>query len=663
MKNKKNMRETRVTARAMAPLANGEAAQSGEALLAQNLRERESSLMVTGEPAVTGAVAVGDRLLLLDDGCCVTCRGATVKIDGAAVATVAGNIVGAHAVGDLVVVVTDAGLTYLSRRDGAWTVLDPAAAVPQLTIVASASTSSAEVDAYTFVAPYSQWRAPLADDDRAALTARLRSAWSALSNDIHAEGRYLAPLLVRWAVRLLDGSYLWMSDPVRVGDMTLANADRISTLVETSGNSFTGVQATQLTLRHYGLDIAVTRDIGAEWLPLVSSIDVFVTAEPQLLTASRSLDYRCVTRTTGGREYVLEMGLSRRSTSAISRELACSPWHLVATATATGQVSGSDFGAPAEALTLTNVQCAAIGQLPALDGVVCSTIAGGRLYCCTRDGDVVASMVGNALAEGHRRRVTGAVPLAMAVVTRPLYSSGFGRYPVYVFTDDGIYAIPQSATGALGEARLVDRTVIAAAVQPVEGGGTVWLLSRHGHLCRLDGSRLTVCHRDVDCKALAWCDAHSELWMLPASAYPVVMLPSGRLSVRTVAAAQLYSDPRHAVAVTDAGHLLDLEREMPALVPVAWHSHPVAQDALLGEAVRRVVWHVSTPEADLTLKVVGQRGIMAQDSDVSVIIVTGAVDQPLATPTMAVRARTVRLMLDGVARSGTLVLPALLYSL
>ena len=105
MKNKKNMREVRVTARAMAPLTNGEAAQCGEALLAQNLRERESSLMVTGEPAVTGAIAVGDRLLLLDDGCCVTCRGTTVKIDGAAVATVAGNIVGAHAVGDLVVVV------------------------------------------------------------------------------------------------------------------------------------------------------------------------------------------------------------------------------------------------------------------------------------------------------------------------------------------------------------------------------------------------------------------------------------------------------------------------------------------------------------------------------------------------------------------------------
>lgn len=129
-KNKKNMKAYRVIARGMKPLANGEAAQSGEALLSQNLREREQSLQVTGEPAVAGAVAVGDRLLLLTDGHTVTCRGRTVKVDGAAVVTVTGAIVGAHAVGDLIVVVTDDGMTYLTSRDNAWTVLDPDAAVP-----------------------------------------------------------------------------------------------------------------------------------------------------------------------------------------------------------------------------------------------------------------------------------------------------------------------------------------------------------------------------------------------------------------------------------------------------------------------------------------------------------------------------------------------------
>ena len=626
MKKKEKMRELRVIARGMVPLANGEAAQCGEALLAQNVREQESSLQVTGQPAVTGTIAVGERLLLLADEHKVTCRGRSVKLDGVPVVTVGGNIVGAHALGDLIVIVADTGLTYLKQHEGAWRVLNPADAVPQLSIGTDEAIVSTAIDAYTFAEPYRQWQAPLADADCA-------------------------------------GSYLWMSEPVRVGDATLANANRLAADVVTSGSNFTGIEATSLRLTHYGLDINVTRDIAVEWLPLVASIDVFATDEAQLLTSVRSLDYRCVTRTTGGREYVLEMGFTRRSAAAISRELAASPWHLVATAPVAAHVTGSDFGAPAEPLTLTNGQCSTIGRLPSLEGVVCSTLAGGRLYCCTRDGDVVSSATGNALAEAYRRRVVGAVPLSMAVVTRPLYSSGFGRYPVYVFTDDGIYAIPQGAQGSLGEARLVDRTVIAAGVSPVEGGGSIWLVSRHGHLCRLDGSRLTVCCRDVACVGLAWSGAHEELWLLRDSAYPVVLLPSGRMSVRTVGAAQLYCDPRHAVAVTDTGSVLDLECETDVAMPVVWRSHPVALHPLMGERVHRVVWHLSGDELDLTLRVTGQRGIMAMEGDVSVVTVTGSVQQPLATPTVTVPCRTLRLSLEGMARSGTLLLPTLIYSL
>ena len=160
---------------------------------------------------------------------------------------------------------------------------------------------------------------------------------------------------------------------------------------------------------------------------------------------------------------------------------------------------------------------------------------------------------------------------------------------------------------------------------------------------------------------MAWSGAYGELWLLPASGFPMVVLPSGRLSVRTVDAIQLYSDPRHAVALTDAGRMLDLEREQAVDMPVAWHSHPVVLHPLLGEAVHRVVWHVNGSNVELTLKVVGQRGIMAGDSDVSVMTVTGMVEQPLATPMVAVRSRTVRLQLDGVAATGTLLLPTLLY--
>ena len=126
---------------------------------------------------------------------------------------------------------------------------------------------------------------------------------------------------------------------------------------------------------------------------------------------------------------------------------------------------------------------------------------------------------------------------------------------------------------------------------------------------------------------------------------------------------QLYSDPRHAVAVTPAGVVLDLEQEQSArTVPVEWHSHPVALDPLMARAVKRVVWHVSGSGVDLTLKTKGQRGIFSQNVDVSTIVISGEASQPLAVAPMAVRSRTLTLSLTGQATPGTLLLPVLLYS-
>lgn len=658
---KKNYRELRVMPHASQALANGEAAAAGMADVAVNLREREQSLQVTGAPVAVGQVAAGDRLLTIVDGHLVTCRGRQVLLDGTHGVVAAGDIVGAHVIGPFVVIVTTAGLLYLLPDGDGWQRMDPGDAVPSLTVSATVSTVSADIDGVTFGEPYTQWRAPLADDDRNTLSSLLRTAWSALNNDARAEGYRTSPVLVRWALRLHDGSYLWMSAPQRVGDETLTNADRVSAVVDNDSSGFTGTQSTTMTLKRYLLDIAVERGVAAAWQPMVAGIDVLVTDEAQLVASSHSLDYRCLTRTIAPRDYVLEMGLPRRGADAIERQLHSSPWHLVGTVAATAAAGSHDIEAPVTALTLTAAQCAALARPMEVDDVVCSATAAGRLYCCTGSGDVVVSAPGNALVEQDRRSVLGVVPKAMAVVTSPLYSGGFGRYPVYVFSDDGIYAIPQGAKGGLGEARLVDRTVIADGVAPVEAGRDVWMVSRHGHLCRLRGALFEVCLRDARCRALAWCNAHSELWLLPPSGRPVARMDSGTMSERTVAAEQLYSDARHAVAVTADGTVLDLEQEQEATMPVAWRTHPIALDALMARPVRRVVWHVTGPEVSLTLRVTGQRGIMAQERDVSVTTVSGAVDQPLATPAVMVPARTVRLDMTGEARTGTLLLPTLLH--
>ena len=651
-----------VVPRGMVPMVNGEAATVGTASLALNVREREQSLQVVGAPVAAGDIGVGERLLLISSGHHVTSIGSAVKIDGHQVAVIDGTILGAHAIGAVIVIVTDGGLTYLGRQGGRWVVLNPSDAVPQLTFGADTVTATASIEAYAFASPYSQWRAPLATVDTTALAQSLLTAWNAMNSDSLAEGRYTAPMLVRWAVRLIDGTYLWMSDPVRVGDETLVNVQRILAGVTTGSGGFTGIEASAMPFVSYGLDITVAGGIADEWLPLVAGIDVLATSQAQLLTSSRTLDYRCVSRGTGTHEYLLEMGLSRRSAAAIASQLASSSWRVIATAPASAQLSGDDFTAPLEPLTMTRGQCQSVGAMQRLDGLVCSTAAGGRLYCSTASGEVIVSEPGNAMVESHRRSVLGALPLALAVVTRPLYSGGFGRYPVYVFTDDGIYAIPQSATGTLGEARLVDRTVIAADVPPVEAGRDVWFVSRHRHLCRLSGSQVVVFQRDVDYKSMAWCNAWNELWLLPSQGNPVVVMPSGGMSERQVESVQLYSDALHAVAVDASGRLYDLEREQAGVMPVAWHSHPVGLDTLMGHRIRRVVWHVKGEDVDLVLKVTGQRGIMDGEQDVSVIEVSGAASQPLATAPVLVPSRTFRLMATGQAMSGTLLLASVLFT-
>jgi hypothetical protein len=95
---------------------------------------------------------------------------------------------------------------------------------------------------------------------------------------------------------------------------------------------------------------------------------------------------------------------------------------------------------------------------------------------------------------------------------------------------------------------------------------------------------------------------------------------------------------------------------------VVWDSHPVALDPLMARRLRRVVWHLVSDAAELNLGVMGQRGIMAQNQEVSHMIVRGAIDQPLASPVMSIPARSMTLHVTGTATTGTLLLPFLAYS-
>ncbi len=640
--------------------ANGEAAAAGAAVRTVNLREREQSLQVVGQPATVGAIGAGHTLVLVHEGHYFYLDDDRLYVDvGTLLLTLAGEWVDIKTVGSWIVVVTTTALRVLVARGDTYVEMDASQALPSITVTEQTLPPlSATVPPFTFAEPYRQWQAPLADADVRSLTTLLRGVAGGLSTDAADAASLAAPVLVRWGVRLWDDSYLWMSAPRRLGDATLANADRITAPVVIDGDRFAGTLAATMPLARYKPKVTVEGGVPADWRPWVKAIDVFATAPAPLFAASRVLEYRCLTRTVGDRTYELEMGLRRTDAASIEHSLNTSDWHLVATATDVANLRPDAFVPPEQPVTITNARCAALAQSRMLPLPTCVATAGGRLYSADATGLVSQSLPGNPWVTARRSAIVGVRPLALAAVSRPLYSGGFGRYPVYVFTTDGIYALPQSAQGTMGEARLVARAVIAAGTQPVEAHRDVYFTTRQGHLCRLRASEVSVAVGHARVVQMAWNEDQAELWMLDETGTTHVLQPeAGSTYERTLLLNQLYSDARAAVAVDRGGRILDLEHEQPATQPVTYRSHPVLLDRHGPCRPYGVVWNIVGDDVHLTVGVQGGRGIWRHDFALSRHTLDGEQHLPLPLPLTSEPLRTVLLGVEGEAVAGTLLLP------
>ncbi len=650
---------------------NPEAATPGEAASAVILRQRDGALEVVGQPADFGSIPAGHRLLLVDGNHTFTLLDATVYCDGNALTTVDGEVLAMHRVGDNLVIVTSAGLIHLRLDGDDCTVINRSDAVPSITLSATDAFSvSQSLDAVTFDSAYSAWSAPLAAADVATITSLYRTAWNAAVTQITGQGAYYTPLQACFGVRLWDDTYLYFSDPVTLGEDTLDNASQVTAAATTSSSTYTGIEATTLSMQAYRLGIEVTAGVGQDWLSLVKAIDIFVTAQPDIADTS-SLSYRCVTTVAGTRQSALQYGWTAIAAARVTAALQASGWTLAASTTdlsslADGQfvasnvayATGSTVGSVSfadEGTTITRAQVDDV--MTGTDDVVpvASIVRNGRLYIASADGWLTCSAHGNALSTAQVTRVTGASILAMAPVLRPLFSAGFGRYAVYLFTLEGIYAVAQSALGVLGEARLVDRSIIAEGCLPVDGNCDIYYTDRNQWLCRLTGNEVT---RLVPAMGqggdMAWDDVHGELYVIAPQAL-LALTPDGLYSERTVDAVDLYNDTLHALAVTADGSLLDLTHEDSATLAFSCVSHPVVLRRHAPASVNRVEWWVDAVGASLSLSLIGRRGSRA--FTLCRLAVDGDIAVPLPTHVVAPPCRAVQLSISGSALSGTTIYP------
>lgn len=656
-----------------------ECAAAGEAAAAMNVRECDEALRVVGVPPIVDNIAAGRLLLLVDGDRHLTLDGQRVMLGDQALVTLDGELVGAHRVGNLVAIATTTGLQWLRRTDDSYVVVTLAGACPRIALAAlEHDTVSASMEALSFDTPYSQWPATLATVDVSHLTTRLRHAWTQTQQTMDAASALGGMVMVRCGVRLMDDTYLWLSEPVALGSETLADAAPVVTDTTLDGTVVTGIPSTTLTRHRYRVGIAVEQGIAADWQPLVRAIDILATTCASPVAAGGTAQYRCIAIGGSVRRPRLEFGLPAVSQGAITSELAQSGWHVIATTSDLASLADHRWVSDAVATShesilpgttsyvvtrevehtdrLTAQQAAAINQNNTPLQPVATVTCNGRLYSIDAGGILAMSRPGNPLSTERQQLVTGAAVRAMMPLSRAIYSNGFGRYPLVLFADDGVYAVPQTTGGStLGEPRLLDRTVIAPGTRPTEGGRDIYFTSHRGHLCRLRGSEVTTVWRGVGVCQLAWDDAHHELWVRQADGTVLAVMPSGRVSRRTVTCSHLYADTTHALAVSASGQVLDLTVEADATAQLfEWQSHPIVTHRPV-----EVVWQV-LGHGTMTLEVTGERGLSCHGFVVGRLRVSGSVNAPLRQRLVSPPVRTLRLHVSGTATTGTLLLPTIL---
>ncbi|MGM9868345.1 MAG: hypothetical protein ACI30R_01790 [Sodaliphilus sp.] len=778
---------------------NEEAAAAGEALTAENLRGRCQSVEATGMPQKVGAVSAGHRLICLFEGTYITENDGSLYADGNAFHHTSAKIVEAYTVDPFLVVNTTGGLLIFRHRNGAFTLLQQSDAVPELHLsTIEVGTVGTDIDAYTFASPLSAWRAPLPAEDVKNLTSAIANACRQIAKTAEENGEYISPLLARYALRMTNDQYLWMSAPVLIGHHCVSGNYRCQSEAVTSGSSFSGIAATTFALPSFKLGVSVVKGIAEEWRDLIKSVDILIT-EPAEQMLTSALDYRIATTSVGSKKYIAEFGPQPRSTTAIMNELMEGKWHVAASCTHLAELSNHQFaswdstrlstavlpGIPAFALgqtafsqSLTHEQCKSIVEqcgakaLPeriiaqggrlfvgsnrsrvvapwqpsilfeapftatpctvrtieriagtegeitlcathsydftpsALNPLLCTAHPGATSLCIeitslgtttvverpltplphagiaatfesemqsitpasgtpqsvdsfgtvvSTPGRLIVSHIGDPLTTFSSQTVTGAHITALVATERPIYSGGFGRHPLYVFTRQGIYVVPQATNGSFGEAKLMSRKILAEGTTPVAGGGKIWFNSAHRRLCTIEGSAIKMMKGTFQCSAMAWNDAEEELWLMLPDGTLSIVRPDGFRSTLTISALHLYANGTDTLLITPEGNVHNICESTPCQQHITYLSHPIVVNTRLRERIVKIVWNIFGSNLHLRATLWGETGARPQRFSICAITLNGDADAPIVLPVMARPCHAIRIMIEGTAPSGTII--------
>ena len=317
----------------------GEDAPTGACERLQNMRRVGGCLRPTGQMLPFSVLAENERLLAMHrtaEGVNIityssgnvmwhgTMTGDAYTPKGVAVGSLSAEPSCAETIGDFVVIGCRSGDVYLHCDGEEYVLLNRDSAIPQIRLVAEeAGAVSATVARYEFRNGYTHWQSPLELEDLSAISANMRSAYTAIRGRAEAKSAHVQPVLARYGVRLYDDSYLWVSQPLLLG-VGVQCGTELRTAVESDSAAYKATAACEMTAKTFSISAEAIGGFDKSWDKMVKSVDILLTDELKPLLTSQNIEYRCETTTTGSRIQYLMMNFRRADVAATIGDVMCS---------------------------------------------------------------------------------------------------------------------------------------------------------------------------------------------------------------------------------------------------------------------------------------------------------------------------------------------------
>lgn len=261
------------------------------------------------------------------------------------------------------------------------------------------------------------------------------------------------------------------------------------------------------------------------------------------------------------------------------------------------------------------------------------------------------------IRDAWQGEITAIVPTPKSV-----YSSVFGRYPVYVFTTKGLFAAAYKSLGNYKDVQMLDSRRLKNSKLTAVSDEKVYFVSEGNELCTLAGKTVTVISQQKNVSQLVWLNHQRELLVRHSDNSVHIELPNGRCYSRTEKLKDVYSDEYNALATCETGEIVDLDKEKQSKSIVRLETHPISVKA--GELVAPLGMMVNITGSGVEngkVELIGSDGVSCEERVLTEIELPANCCHPLDTVIYAKPCRLIKLRVEAMCDSGLILRNVVVY--